>query len=353
MSRVLPTLTGAVGLLAIWTAVALGQPCPNPGDSCAGVTDVPAGQFPRIPVRAFSGVTGSQGQDSTVSRKITLEITRDLILEQQLLADTAGGGFGGYNIFRVFTNRDTCRLELIRRFVYKDTLLWHFPDNQQVIPFVDPDSAGNLVKICRPALDPITDQPIPGTCAHPGDSVYVLLPPPAPPDGFPIYYAVVYAASPGLIQGGFENKFVPDSTNNWANCGVFGDRTTCCNLNHLALNLLTEPVFTTGPTQANLEQISVVPNPYRGSAPWDPTGQNRVEFRGLPPIAEIRIYTAAGDLLRILNHSSTTSGSETWDLKNQDGRDVTSGIYLYRIWAPPDATNQFGFRYFNHFVVIR
>ena len=97
----------------------------------------------------------------------------------------------------------------------------------------------------------------------------------------------------------------------------------------------------------------MVPNPYRGNAPWDPTGQNRIEFRGLPPVAEIRIYTAAGDLMRVLNHSSSTSGAAVWDLKNQDGQEVTSGIYLYRITSPPSGANQVGFRYFNHFVVIR
>lgn len=354
MSRFPRILAVLLGLCVALAPVALlAQPCPNPADGCSNVTEPGPGEFPRIPFRAFPGVTGSQGQDSTVNRRVTLQITRDLNLEQQLLADTAGGGFGGYNIYRVFTNRDTCRLELIRRYVYKDTLLWHFPDNQAVIPFVDPDSAGNLVKICRPARDPITGLPIPGTCARPGDSVYVIQPPPPPPDGFPTYYAVVYSTDASLVQLGFENKFVPDTTNNWANCGVFGDRTTCCNQNHLALNLMSEPVYTTGPTQSGLQQVTVVPNPYRGTAPWDPSGQHRIEFRGLPAVAEIRIYSAAGDLIRIIDHNDAVSGAASWDLKNQNGQDVSSGIYMYRVWSPPNGENDIGFRYFNHFVIIR
>ena len=355
MSR-FPRWIFAAAALALLLGSARGakaQPCPTPGNPCGTVASVPPGQYPRIDFRAFPGVRGSQGQDSTVSRKITLEWTRNIPLEQQLLADTASGGFGGYSVWRVYTNRDTCNIELIRRFVYKDTLLWHFPDTQNVLRFVDPDSAGNLAKICRPAKDPITGQPIPGTCGRPGDSVFVILPPPPPPDGFPIYYALSYDSDSRLVQGGFERKFVPDTTNNWANCGVFGNRTSCCNLNHLALNLMSEPVYTSGPPQSNLEGITVVPNPYRGSEAWDPSGQNRIEFRGLPPVAEIRIYTASGDLLRVLNHNSSISGAATWDLKNENGLDVASGIYMYRIWSPPNGQNPVGFRYFNHFVVIR
>jgi hypothetical protein len=355
MSRFPRILAALLGLLAAGAGSALAQapPCPNPGDTCTAVTVPAPGQFPRISFRAFAGLVGSQGQDSTVNQRVTLQLTRDLDLEQQLLADTAGGGFGGYNIYRVYTDRDTCQLELLRRYVYKDTLLWHFPDSQRVIPFVDPDSAGNLVKICRPALDPITGEPIPGTCGRAGDSVYVFQPAPAPHDGFAAYYTVVYATDQNLTVGAFEDKFVPDTTNSWANCGVYGDRTTCCNVNYRALNLMTDPLYVTGPPQQNLDQVTVVPNPYRGSAAWDPTGQHRLEFRGLPSVAEIRIYTAAGDLIRILEHNSSTSGAESWDLKNQNGEDVVSGIYMYRIWAPPTGDNQLGFRYYNHFVVIR
>jgi len=87
--------------------------CPNPNADCAGVAKPDT--FPRIHFRAFPGVIGSQGQDSTVGRKVTLVWDRDLALEQRLLADTAQGGFGGYNIYRVFVSPDTCRMELSRR----------------------------------------------------------------------------------------------------------------------------------------------------------------------------------------------------------------------------------------------
>jgi hypothetical protein len=332
-------------------------------DTCGGrVADVPPGQSPRITwteetlttqmpgsARGFPGVPGSQGQDSTVSNKVTLQWVRDLQYEEQMRADTVGGGFGGYNVYRVFTNRDTCRLELIRRFVIGDSLLWHFDDTDTLLSFDDPDSSGNLVKICTPWIDPDTGETIIGSCPRPGDSTFVLLAPPPPPDGFPVYYAILYAADPRLSGGAFENRFLPDPPT----CADPNDRTTCCNLNHLALNLMTTPIFTSGPTTSNLEQVFVVPNPYQGRERWDPSGESNLEFRFFNDTATTEIYTAVGDLVTVLQHNDPLSGSRTWNLKNQNGNDVASGIYMYKVTAPPTTTNPNGFKFSYHFVVVR
>ena len=331
-------LTVALAAALPGAARAAATNCPDPNDSCAAVVAKPD-TFPRIQFRAFPGVVGSQGQDSTVSRKVTLAWDRDLALEQRLRGDTLVGGFGGYNIYRVFVNRDTCKLQLLRRFVYKDTLLWHFPDNQPRATFVDPDSAGDIqrIQICR-RVDPNN----PKRCAQ-LDSVFALVSPPAPPDGFPAYYAIVYAADPGLVQGGFENSFVPDR----GHCSNPSDPTTCCNMNTLDLNLMTDPVFLTGPPTHDLERVIVVPNPYRGIDAWDTPGGHRIEFRNLPAQATVQIYTVAGDLLRVLDHDSTVSGVAQWDLKNERSQDIASGIYMYRVTTPT------GFEFKAHFVVVR
>lgn len=321
--------------LALAVVPGRSQPCPNPGNACTVVAKPDT--FPRIQFRAFPGLIGSHGQDSTVSRRVTVVWDRDLALEQRLAADTAHGGFGGYNIYRVFTEPDTCRMELLRRFVYKDTLLWHFDDNQKTVSFVDPDSSGNLVRIfvCREFRPD-------GTCRKP-DSTFVLLPPPPPPDGYAAYYAIVYAADPKFVQGGFENLFVPDLQH----CTNSLDPTTCCNLNNLALNLMTSPVVLTVPPSADLERVIVVPNPYRGTEPWDPPGTHHIEFQHLPVKATIQIYTVAGDLVRELEHEDTVSGSATWDLRNGHGREVAAGIYVFRVTTPE------GFETRRHFVIVR
>jgi hypothetical protein len=71
-----------------------------------------------------------------------------------------------------------------------------------------------------------------------------------------------------------------------------------------------------------------------------------VHFINLPPQAKISIYTVAGDLVVVLNHSDTVHDFERWNLKNGRGKDVSSGIYMYRV----EATN---FSLQDRFVVIR
>lgn len=90
---------------------------------------------------------------------------------------------------------------------------------------------------------------------------------------------------------------------------------------------------------ADMDDIYVVPNPYYGSAPWDltpnprdPTGAH-VDFMNLPKGPwEIRIFTLAGDLVRVLeNDGSQDIGQARWDLVSRNGQDIVSGIYLYSV----------------------
>jgi hypothetical protein len=87
------------------------------------------------------------------------------------------------------------------------------------------------------------------------------------------------------------------------------------------------------------DRVWVVPNPYYGSAPWDlgpnprdPTGTH-VDFMNLPTGPwTIRIYTLAGDLVRVLrNDGPQDVGEVKWDLVSRNGQDVVSGIYLFSV----------------------
>lgn len=84
---------------------------------------------------------------------------------------------------------------------------------------------------------------------------------------------------------------------------------------------------------SNLKKIQVLPNPYRSSADWEYGGERRVVFVGLPGSATIRIYTAAGTLLRTLDHENPGSDQESWDLKNGSGEEVAPGLYLWDVDA--------------------
>jgi hypothetical protein len=94
------------------------------------------------------------------------------------------------------------------------------------------------------------------------------------------------------------------------------------------------------PTSRNvLDDIRVVPNPYKGSADWEEwTGSGsrlgRLYFMNLPSKCTIRIYTIAGDLVRTLEHHDISYGAEAWDLTGEAGVQVASGIYIYHVDAP-------------------
>ena len=110
--------------------------------------------------------------------------------------------------------------------------------------------------------------------------------------------------------------------------------------------MIAEPVEpTAGPTE-NLQTVAVVPNPFRARESWDRPDGNEVHFINLPPKARIRVYTVAGDLVRDLSHDDSVRDFERWDLKNADGKDVASGIYMYRIESG-------SFTAQNRFIVIR
>ena len=107
------------------------------------------------------------------------------------------------------------------------------------------------------------------------------------------------------------------------------------------------------PTAANLEQVAVVPNPYRGHAEWDPAvGEGRIHFIHLPDGATVRIFTASAELVRHLTLDSTrntggTTGDLEWDLRNGKGQKVVSGIYVYQVETREGRTRK------GHFVIIK
>jgi len=337
---------------------------------------IPTG-FPRIPVWAFPGafqdsslvrpnrcIGAFQGPlpDSIAerSRTITVRFLRDRKAE-------ARTDFGGYRVYRMTNLPDTTTAVLIRRFSRQtgDERLWSFSVvdtatlqfkcggsvvNDSIVTFIDADSAGNFQKVCR-VLDRF------GRCLSIGDSVVKLVPPPGPHNGVRTWYSVTYEAR-NRSDNHYRDLYVRgrDTFDNYARCGTPGDTATCpvINMNHKALNVsngtaanpFVMPVEPTpGPT-SDLELVRVVPNPYRATEAWDQPGGHEVHFINLPSRARIRIYTVSGDLVAEIEHNDTVRDFARWDLKNQSGRDVASGIYMYRV-----ETDQFEVQ--NRFVVIR
>ena len=325
--------------------------------------------FPKIPVWAYAGAfqdsssfnrfrcVGSFGvrpdRLREQPRTITVRFHRDRRAE-------ARPDFAGYRIWRAVGSPDTAQMVLIRRFSLNvdAPLTWNFSRvdtstlefvcnnavvHDSIVTFVDPDSNGNWVKVCR-GIDRF------GRCSTPRDSVMKLIAPPGPHDGFRTWYSVTYEA-----LNTFDNVnldlFVPgpyDTSGNYANCRTPGDSTSCprINLNNKAANMISAPIEPTGGPTSNLRRVGVVPNPYRANEAWDQPGAHEVHFVNLPPRSTIKIYTVAGDLVVRLEHDDTVRDFERWDLKNQNGHDVASGIYMYRVESA-------SLTFQNRFVVVR
>jgi len=325
--------------------------------------------FPTIPLWGYAGAY----QDSTLfnpfvcggffgprpdslrqqPRTISIRFHRDRRAE-------ARPDFGGYRVWRAVGTPDTSRMLLLRRYSLNPNaaITWNFSRvdttslnficdsrvvNDSIVTFVDPDSSGNWEKVCR-RVDHF------GRCLSPRDSVMKLVPPPGPHDGFRTWYSITYE---GLNTTDNVNLdlFVPgpyDTSGNYAHCGTPGDSTTCprINLNNKAANMIAEPIEpTAGPTQ-NLSTVSVVPNPYRANEAWDQPGGHEVHFINLPARSTIKIYTVAGDLVVKLEHDDPVRDFERWDLRNQSGHEVASGIYMYRVESA-------SLTFQNRFVVVR
>jgi len=187
----------------------------------------------------------------------------------------------------------------------------------------------------------------------------------------------------GLFFKGFHNNFLNGQyiidyppgapTDNCDSCRIYVDQAnlagftsqyavTSIDTLHFTQNDFTESpvdsseivtVQPSAPPADNLERVHVVPNPFRGSAEWDPApGQNRVHFVNLPAGSTVRVFTSNAELVRELvqnpnANAGGTTGDLEWDLKNADGRNVVSGIYIYQVESPQ------GHHVKGHFVVIR
>jgi len=96
--------------------------------------------------------------------------------------------------------------------------------------------------------------------------------------------------------------------------------------------------------------VKVVPNPYIVFNSWEKSSDQRyVKFTHLPDECTIRIFTMAGDLVKVIKHKDTDTkpldqgGTETWDFTNESpgstgtaisGQLIASGVYVYHVESP-------------------
>jgi hypothetical protein len=83
-----------------------------------------------------------------------------------------------------------------------------------------------------------------------------------------------------------------------------------------------------------LDLINVVPNPYYAYSGYEKNQlDNRVKFTNLPEKCTIQIYTVSGTQIRKFTKDSPVTSLD-WDLKNQAGIPIASGLYIIHIDVP-------------------
>jgi hypothetical protein len=86
--------------------------------------------------------------------------------------------------------------------------------------------------------------------------------------------------------------------------------------------------------------INVFPNPYYGFSSEELNKYNRfVTFNHLPTQANVRIFNLAGVMVRTLEKQDQGQFMY-WDLNNQDGLPVASGLYIVYIDMPELGTTK-------------
>jgi len=86
--------------------------------------------------------------------------------------------------------------------------------------------------------------------------------------------------------------------------------------------------------KAALDNIGIVPNPYKGASSYEVTQLvDQVRFTNMPNQATIRIFTLAGTLIRTLEKNSA-GAMFPWDLQTEDGLPIASGMYIIHVDVP-------------------
>jgi hypothetical protein len=84
-----------------------------------------------------------------------------------------------------------------------------------------------------------------------------------------------------------------------------------------------------------LDTIGIVPNPYYAYSAYEVSQlDNRVKITNLPQKCTISIFGVDGTLVRKVSRDDSSVTSYDWDLKNDAGVPIASGLYIIHIEAP-------------------
>ena len=83
-------------------------------------------------------------------------------------------------------------------------------------------------------------------------------------------------------------------------------------------------------SEAAMDDIRVVPNPYSAAGKTFPGEKDKILFTGLPATCTIKIFTSNGDFVHTIEHTDG-SGTEAWDLRTEYNQYLVSDVYVYTV----------------------
>ena len=90
---------------------------------------------------------------------------------------------------------------------------------------------------------------------------------------------------------------------------------------------------------SRIGMIHPVPNPYYGRSRYELSSFNRIiKFMNMPEVATVRIYNLAGQLIRTLRKTDSSTSILEWDLQNENRLPIASGVYVYHVEIPGAST---------------
>jgi hypothetical protein len=100
----------------------------------------------------------------------------------------------------------------------------------------------------------------------------------------------------------------------------------------------------------NLDEITVVPNPYVVTNTFEPAVRNiqlnqrrRLMFTNLPAQCTIKIFTMSGYLVDVIEvYNSQDNGTAYWDILTKEDLEVAAGIYLYHVKSNSSGKEKMG-----------
>jgi len=87
--------------------------------------------------------------------------------------------------------------------------------------------------------------------------------------------------------------------------------------------------------QARLDEIGIVPNPYKGASNYEVSQfVDEVRFTNLPDVATIRVFTLNGTLIKTIEKNSPGVATISWNLATDTNLPIASGMYIIHVETP-------------------